>query len=538
VAEQPVHLLAALGQRLQATGGDAPGFLRRVQREHPADFWANLALGNALKYQGSGEAIGYYRVALAIRPGAAVGYYNLGEVLRFQGWLDEAIDYYQRALRHDPNNVWAHLNRGSLLAERGRPDEALDHFQQAVRIDPRNVTAQLNLGNALRDKGRLDEAFDQFQQAIRLDPENAAPQNGLRSVLMQLGRGEEVRLAWQKALEANPPEHDAWFGYAELCLFLGHEEEYRRACRALLDRFGATRDPFIAERTARSCLLLPPAEDDLRTAAALVDRAVAPVPPEHERGRPYFLFVQGLAEYRQGRPDKAIALMEGPASWVLQPAPRLVMAMAQHRLGRKEEARHTLAAAVLAFDWSAAQADSRDAWICHVLRREAETMILRNLPAFLEGTYQPQDNDERLALLGVCQFRGLRRAAVRLYADAFAADPRLAGEFYTGLRHSAACSAALAAAGQGKDAQQLDDPERARLRRQALDWLRADLAAWTKAADRSLVQKTLKRWQQDASLGGLRDEEALAKLPQAEREGWRQLWSDVADVLQKTGGQN
>ena len=50
-------------------------------------------------------------------------------------------------------------------------------------------------------------------------------------------------------------------------------------------------------------------------------------------------------------------------------------------------------------------------------------------------------------------------------------------------RYDAACSAALAAAGQGVDSANLDDQERTRLRKQALHWLRADLAAWTKLAD-------------------------------------------------------
>jgi len=42
-------------------------------------------------------------------------------------------------------------------------------------------------------------------------------------------------------------------------------------------------------------------------------------------------------------------------------------------------------AAVLSFDWRAAKANSRDPWIAHVLRREAEALLLPNLPAFLEG---------------------------------------------------------------------------------------------------------------------------------------------------------
>jgi hypothetical protein len=44
-------------------------------------------------------------------------------------------------------------------------------------------------------------------------------------------------------------------------------------------------------------------------------------------------------------------------------------------------------------------------------------------------------------------------------------------------RYNAACAAALAACGQGKDSAKRDAQERARLRRQALDWLREGLEA-------------------------------------------------------------
>jgi hypothetical protein len=48
------------------------------------------------------------------------------------------------------------------------------------------------------------------------------------------------------------------------------------------------------------------------------------------------------------------------------------------------------------------------------------------------------------------------------------------------------------------------------------------------------ARQKLRQWQQDADLAGVRDQGALAKLPQAERARWRQFWSDVADLLQKT----
>jgi hypothetical protein len=62
------------------------------------------------------------------------------------------------------------------------------------------------------------------------------------------------------------------------------------------------------------------------------------------------------------------------------------------------------------------------------------------------------------------------------------------------------------------------------------------LTAWAKTTDRTQVQKTLAHWQQDQDLAGVRDQDALAKLPEAERKAWRKLWTDVADLLKKSGG--
>ena len=46
--------------------------------------------------------------------------------------------------------------------------------------------------------------------------------------------------------------------------------------------------------------------------------------------------------------------------------------------------------------------------------------------------------------------------------------------------YNAARAAALAAAGQGQDEPPLDEAAKAKLRRQALDWLKAELTAWSK----------------------------------------------------------
>jgi serine/threonine-protein kinase len=539
-AREPVALLLAVGEQLNVAGGDAAPLLKRVQKEHPEDFWANLILGNALLQRAPQEAGGYYRAALASRPGEAVGYCAVGDSLRLQHALDEAIDYYEKARRVDPTFARAHSNLGLSLQAQGLLDEAIDAYQKAVRLDPDYAWAHSNLAGALRLKGRLDEAHDHYQQALRLDPNNQEVQTGLRSVLMRQGRGRELLAGWRKALEADPPDHNAWFGYAELCLFLGEQEEYRRVRRALLERFGATADGFVAERTSRACLLLPASEDELRKAAALADRAVAAKRSTSPWFYRFFLFAKGLAEYRQGRLASAVSLMGGEASQVMGPCPRLILAMAQYDQGRKEEARKTLAKAVVAYDWSAAEADSRDVWIAHILRREAEARILPELPAFLQGDHQPQENDERLALLGVCQSRGLHGAAARLYADAFAADRSLAESSFLECRYHAARCAALAGCGLGEDGAGLSEAERTRWRKQARAWLQADLAMRARTleggsgAARVRVRNLLTHWQADPDLAGLRDPGALATLSAEEREECLALWKEVDALLNRT----
>jgi serine/threonine-protein kinase len=176
-----------------------------------------------------------------------------------------------------------------------------------------------------------------------------------------------------------------------------------------------------------------------------------------------------------------------------------------------------------------------------VLRREAESVILPNLPAFLDGKYQPKDNDERLALLGACQFTNRTRAMARLYADAFAATPSLADDLGAGHRYNAARAAALASRGHGEDATGLGEEEGKRWREQARQWLRAGLAAWTKVLDgkttrgRQEVRQQLTRWRTDPELAGVREPAELDRLTAGERKDCLALWAEVGAVLARCG---
>jgi eukaryotic-like serine/threonine-protein kinase len=544
-ADYPALLiLIKIEQAVTLQGRDPVPFMKRYQQAHTDDLWVNFRLGDALMNQNKPqEAIRYFQAALAIRPRTAILYNNLGAALQSLNRQDEAIEQYLRALEYAPSAGMVRVNLCVLLSQLGRHDEALDHGQIALGCVLRNPVATVGLhsalGKSLKARGRDADALAAFEQALLIDPTHRLSQSGAREILLRQGKREDARVAWEKALEANPPEHNAWYGYAELCLFLGEEQEYRRARTALLDMFGKETNSSIAERTARACLLLPASDAELRQAVALADRAVAVV--DRSTFQPLFasfLFAKGLADYREGRFERAVAAMRGHAGRVLGPAPRLVLAMALHRSGQESEARKTLAAAILSHDWRPNQIRDQDGWIFHVLRQEAEGMILPKLPDFLKGTHLPRDNDERLALLGACQFENRTMAAARIYADAFAADPAFANDLRTGHRARAARVAAMAGCGRGSDSAALGELERTKWRAQAREWLRADLAESGKVLERDptareRVRQTLSQWKTDPDLEGLREPAGLGTVSADEKADIVALWSEVEQVLKR-----
>ena len=101
-------------------------------------------------------------------------------------------------------------------------------------------------------------------------------------------------------------------------------------------------------------------------------------------------------------------------------------------------------------------------------------------------------------------------AAARLWAGAFAEEPRLVGDATVQNRYNAACSAALAGCGQGKDDPCAGRRRAKRLRDQALAWIRDDLKQWMRLAEtsetpRDRVAEVLRHWRSDLDLAGVRD---------------------------------
>lgn len=159
------------------------------------------------------------------------------------------------------------------------------------------------------------------------------------------------------------------------------------------------------------------------------------------------------------------------------------------------------------------------------------------LPGLRKGETKPADANEQMELGRLCLYQRRYAESVAFYHAGFRAKPALATDLAAAHRYNAACSAARAGTGQGEDAATLTETERVALRKDALDWLRADLVLRQKQAesdkpqDRAAVIRAMQHWRRDTDLAAVRD--AIDQLPEAERDDWRKLWQDVEPLLQR-----
>ncbi len=515
-------LLASLGNLL-ADRPEGIVLLRRALDEHPRDFWLNFGLAHALARQDSsdlGEVIARCRAALAVRPAGAV-YNFLGNVLVQNKDPAGAIRAYRQAVEREPQLRAAYASLGHLLRDSGDLAGAIRVYRQAVERFPEVADGYYHLGCALHKNQEPTEAIRAFRQATDRNPRHAKAYSNLSAVLAEVEDWEGTIRASRQALNLNPKLTLAHFNLAQALQargdLAGAVGAYRQALAS---------DPQFAPAHVNLGNALK-AGGDLAGAIRAYRQALEIDP---QLATAYLNLGEALRE-SQDLAGATRAYRQARASDRRDANPRGALAVALFQQGRFAEAQLAARGALELFPADSPVRQSVNAYL-QACEQRLEPLTAK-LPAVLRGAAQAADAAEQLSLADLCQ-HGQKRyaAAVRLYAAAFAARPDLADDARNGLRQHAAAAAALAAAGQGEDAGGLEDAERARLRRQALAWLRADLAAWTQLAEqdelhRVYLQTTLRAWQRDPDLAGVRGADALAGLPPDEQQAWRAFWADV-----------
>ncbi len=488
----------SLGQALHSLGrvAEAIAEFREAIRLKSHDFRAHFNLGNTLLEQGKpAEAVAEYREAIRLKPDFHEAHCNLGAGLSEQGRLADAVAEYREAIRLKPDFHKAHFNLGNAMWRLGKPAEAIAEFREAIRLEPNVPQAHYALGNCLISQGRATESITEYREALRLKPDSAEAHCNLGIAYSESGKMAEAIAEYQEAIRLKPDLAKAHYN-------LGN---------SLFDQ-GKVADAITEYREA--------------------------IRLEHSNEEAHFSLGSALGV--QGKPAESIA--EYREAIRLKPD----YPEAHHNLGLALRGQGEFVAAVVelrkARDLAKTNHELAQIIEGELKIAEAHATLAARLPALLRGEDHPRNAIERLEFGFLCYNLNRFSASARLCAEAFQADPKLAEDMKVQNRYNAACAAALAGCGQGKDEPPLDEPARARWRKQAIDWLKADLAFWSQILEkgqpeaRQSVPQTLRHWKVDSDLAALRDPAALAKLPEDDQKACRALWTKVDALLENPRG--
>lgn len=571
--------------------------LRHERAKNPSDFWIQFNLATTLESEGRTdsdlrESIGCYWSAIALRPDAAAAHYNLGLALSEGGdernalaayYKSIAIDArdsdafynvgnslfrlsdfsgaaaaYRQALEIDPALVSAHINLGNTLIRLHDLTGAAVAFQNAADSDSKDVTALFNLGNTLEDLGDYHASLAAYNSALAVEPNDADVLTNMGNVYVRLGDVPKALAAYASAITSDTKHVKARHNLA--CVFLqqGDFEAAASEIKQLLEIDSAYPDSHHNLGFALWNL------SDIQGSIAAYRRAVQldPTAAHSFACLGYMLVLNhetdaAVKACRKATDiDPGLAMAHNNLGLALISKGDFIGAEAACRKAIEIDPHHVEAHENLDFALLG-QGDYSGAVTClerllallpknhpkriTVLQRLTNRKFLvaqaSRLAEFIAGRMSLAENAERLAFAEVCYYQRRYVTAVHLYVASFEADQSVADEVENGDRYNAACCAALAGNGQGVKARELTAEEQSALRKQAVEWLRADLAARTKRLesgedeDRRIVVETLRHWQRDADLAGIRDEEQLAKLPAEEQQACRELWAEVDSLL-------
>lgn len=154
------------------------------------------------------RAIRNFQNAIALDPGMARAYDNLGLCYYYQNQNDLAVVNYSKAIDLDRGSehpsAWPYLNLAITQQFLNRLPEAENNLREAIRLEPGFQKAHFQLGTVLEDLQKPEAAVEELKEAARLDSSYAEPHMALARVYRKLGKEEAARQEVKTYLSLHP----------------------------------------------------------------------------------------------------------------------------------------------------------------------------------------------------------------------------------------------------------------------------------------------------------------------------------------------
>jgi protein O-GlcNAc transferase len=175
------------------------------------------SLARALQLFQSGDvpqAETLYREILAIDPGQAEAWNQLGLIVFYQGQPEAAVAALQEAARLAPNLAQIYVNLAVVYAAQGNAAAAIGHLRRAIELEPNHADAWFNLGNAFQLEQNLDQAIASYEQSLRLQPNSPRTLTNLGWSLQFRGELPAAIACYERAIALQPNLAEAYYNLA------------------------------------------------------------------------------------------------------------------------------------------------------------------------------------------------------------------------------------------------------------------------------------------------------------------------------------
>jgi tetratricopeptide (TPR) repeat protein len=185
-----------------------------------ADTLLHIGLSH-LQYEELNDAEAAMRKVIKLKPGEALAYSTLGNVLKRLERFEEAIACHERAVYLMPLSAEARSNLASAYLSWGNIDLAVEEYRMAVGLHPDLAELHYNLGTALQKGEQYEDACTCFRHVLKLKPDHVHAMMNLGTSLKALGRLDEA-ITWLRCTAEFAPDFaDAHWNLALTLLLSG-----------------------------------------------------------------------------------------------------------------------------------------------------------------------------------------------------------------------------------------------------------------------------------------------------------------------------
>lgn len=180
-------------------GDRALEIMNQLVRVAPKSPWEHMAFAEALEDEKRYSlAIIEYRKVIAADPQMPGVHYGLGRALMMNSTdsriaQDGAIKQFQLALEADPRDAGSDYELGEIYRRRGQVNEAEIYFARAVTISPGRAAAQIALARALIALQEPASALPHLRLAVKLSPQSATAHFLLAEVYKSQGSSADYQ---------------------------------------------------------------------------------------------------------------------------------------------------------------------------------------------------------------------------------------------------------------------------------------------------------------------------------------------------------